>query len=109
MHATRVLTQNTQAGRRERPDSGLAQLMQPAGPLPACRSCINRYAGARASATAIIAAVCPGGVMSTSVPDLLIVRLYRLAVKAIIPSPTVSRTSLPGPAPATERTEQRRR
>jgi hypothetical protein len=47
--------------------------------------------------------------MSTSVPDLLIVRSRRLAVKAIIPSPTISRTSLPDLAPGTESIGRRKR
>ena len=42
--------------------------------LPARCSHISRYASARASATASIAALCPAGVMSTSVPDILILR-----------------------------------
>ena len=100
--AARTLTEYGAAG-----SAGLALPNRCDPRLPACRSYINRYAGARAPATAIIAAVCPGGVMSTSVPDLSIVRFrsHRLAVKAI-PSPTVSRTSLPYHAPSTEKTEQ---
>ena len=91
--------------RRGRPNWGPAQLMRPAGPLPACRWYFSRYADARASATAIIAAPCPGGVMSTSVPDLLIVRSRRLAVKATVPSLAVFATSYL--APGAGRTERR--
>jgi hypothetical protein len=84
------------------PDWGLAQLMRPARAAPGVPLVYSRYAGTRACATAIIAALCPGGVMSTFIPDLQIVGAFipdlqivgprRLAVKGI---------SLPHLAPGT--------
>ena len=65
--AVEIFVARSALARREGPCRGLASLMRPQRPLPAgCSWGESRYAEARTSTSAVVAAVCVGGVISTS-------------------------------------------